>query len=82
MPVRGVLRVQRCSHGGEGHQAAEGSGGDAGDAIVVEGQQPDGAEPCEGVVVDAAEQVIPQHPGTQTQRVRGCVHTLPVQAWY
>jgi len=52
----------RASQGGESLQSVEGSGSDCGQLVVVERQQTDVVQPCETVVVDAADLVVPQHP--------------------
>lgn len=44
-------------------QGGEGSGSDAGDLVVVERQQTDGAQAGEGGVVDAGDLIAPQHSG-------------------
>lgn len=51
-----------CSQGGEGLQRVEGSRSDAGQLVVVQRQQADVVQPCETVVVDAADLVVSQHP--------------------
>lgn len=62
------LKLQvRCefvkfSQGGEGLQCVEGSRADCGQLVVVQRQQSHVVEPCETVVVDTADFVIPQHP--------------------
>lgn len=48
---------------GEGLEGVEGPGGDGGDLVVVEREQADVAQAREAVVVDAANAVVPQHPG-------------------
>lgn len=50
------------SQGGEGLKSVEGSGGDGGQLVVVQRQQPDVVQPCETVVMDAADLVVSQHP--------------------
>lgn len=50
-------------------QGGEGSGSDAGDLVVVERQQTDGAQAGEGAVVDAGDLVAAQHPGKKKKRV-------------
>lgn len=52
----------RVSQGGEGLQSVEGSGSDRGQLVVVQRQQTDVVQPCETVVVDTADLVVPQHP--------------------
>lgn len=52
----------RVSQGGEGLQRVEGPGSDRGQLVVVQRQQTDVVQPCETVVVDAADLVVPQHP--------------------
>lgn len=52
----------RSSQGGEGLKRAEGPRSDAGQLVVVQRQQADVVQPCEAVVVDAADLVVPQHP--------------------
>lgn len=53
-------------------QRSEGSRGDGGDPVVVEGQQTYRAQACESGVVHTAYLVTPQHPfvETHTQRER------------
>lgn len=50
------------SQGGEGLKSVEGSGSDGGQLVVVQRQQPDVVQPCETVVMDAADLVVSQHP--------------------
>lgn len=51
----------RLSQGGEGLQSVEGSGSNGGQLVVVQRQQADVVQPCETVVVDTADLVVPQH---------------------
>ena len=67
---QGLLHLQR----GEGLQGVEGSRGDGGDLVVVQREQADVAQAREAVVVDAADTIVPQHPGGWR---RGQVHTVP-----
>lgn len=50
------------SQGGESLQSVESSGCDGGQLVVVQRQQADVVQPCEAVIVDAADLVVPQHP--------------------
>lgn len=52
----------RVSQGGEGLQSVEGSRSDGGQLVVVQGEQTDVVKPCETVVVDTADLIVPQHP--------------------
>lgn len=42
-------------HGGQGDQRGEGPGHDGGDPVVIEGQQPHGAQASKGVVAHTAD---------------------------
>lgn len=48
---------------GEGLEGVEGSRGDGGDLVVIEREEADVAQAREAVVVDAADAIVPQHPG-------------------
>lgn len=52
----------RVSQGGESLQSIEGSGSDRGQLVVVQRQQTDVVQPCETVIVDTADLIVPQHP--------------------
>lgn len=52
----------RSSQRGEGLQCVEGSRGDGGELVVVQGQQSHVVEAGEAVVMDTADLVVPQHP--------------------
>lgn len=60
------------SQRGEGLQGVEGTGGDGGDLVVVKREEADVAQAREAVVVDAADAVVPQHPGAG-----GRAHAVP-----
>lgn len=47
---------------GEGLQCVKGARSNCADLVVVQGEQADVAQPCEAVIVDAADAVVPQHP--------------------
>lgn len=53
---------------GEGLQGVEGPRGDGGDLVVIEREEADAAQPREAVIVDAADAVVPQHPGSRERR--------------
>lgn len=52
----------RVSQSGEGLQCVEGSGSYRGQLVVVQRQQTDVMQPCEAVIVNTADLVVPQHP--------------------
>ena len=53
---------------GEGLEGVEGSRGDGGDLVVIEREETDAAQTREAVIVDAADAVVPQHPGGRERR--------------
>lgn len=53
---------------GEGLQGVEGPRGDGGDLVVIEREEADAAQTREAVIVDAADAVVPQHPGSRERR--------------
>lgn len=52
----------RVSQGGEGLESVEGSWSDGGQLVVIQRQQADVVQPCETVVMNAADLVVSQHP--------------------
>lgn len=59
----------RVSQGGEGLQSVKGSRSDCGQLVVVQRQQADVVQPCETVIVDAADLVVPQHPEEEKNKI-------------
>lgn len=52
----------RILQSGQSLEGVEGSGCDCGQLVVVQRQQTDVVKPCEAVIVDTADLVVPQHP--------------------